>query len=164
MSCEEAATTIGDIAVRMQGVSKCYQIYDRPQDRLKQAIVPRMQRAVGREPTRYFHDFWALREVDLEVRRGETLGVVGRYILTPRVFHHLQRVRPGAGGEIQLTDAIAALVAEEDVFAFEFQGTRYDCGTKLGYLQANLQFALKHPEIGADFGKYLRGLGRRTPK
>ena len=54
--------------------------------------------------------------------------------------------------------------AEEDVFALEFQGTRYDCGTKLGYLQANLQFALKHPEIGADFGKYLRGLGRRTPK
>jgi len=93
-----------------------------------------------------------------------TLGVVGRYILTPRVFHHLQRVRPGAGGEIQLTDAIAALVAEEDVFAFEFQGTRYDCGTKLGYLQANVQFALKHPEIGADFSKYLRGLGGRTPK
>jgi len=93
-----------------------------------------------------------------------TLGVVGRYILTPRVFHHLQRVRQGAGGEIQLTDAIAALLAEEDVFAFEFQGTRYDCGTKLGYLQANLQFALKHPEIGADFSKYLRGLGGRTPK
>ena len=93
-----------------------------------------------------------------------TLGVVGRYILTPRVFYHLRRVRPGAGGEIQLTDAIAALVAEEDVFALEFQGTRYDCGTKLGYLQANLQFALKHPEIGAEFGKYLRGLGRRTSK
>ena len=93
-----------------------------------------------------------------------TLGVVGRYILTPRVFHHLKRVRPGAGGEIQLTDAIAALVAEEDVFAFEFKGTRYDCGSKLGYLQANVQYALKHPEIGADFRKYLRSLGGRTPK
>ena len=93
-----------------------------------------------------------------------TLGVVGRYILTPRVFHHLQRVRPGAGGEIQLTDAIAALVAEEDVFAYEFEGTRYDCGSKLGYLQANLHFATRHPEVGAAFRRYLRGLGCRIPK
>ncbi len=93
-----------------------------------------------------------------------TLGVVGRYILTPRVFHHLQHAKPGAGGEIQLTDAIAALVAEEDVFAYEFQGTRYDCGSKMGYLQANLQFALKHPEVGAEFRRYLRSLGCRIPK
>ena len=93
-----------------------------------------------------------------------TLGVVGRYILTPRVFHHLQRVRPGAGGEIQLTDAIAALVAEEDVFAYEFEGTRYDCGSKLGYLQANLHFATRHPEVGAEFRRYLRSLGCRIPK
>ena len=85
-----------------------------------------------------------------------TLGVVGRYLLTPRIFHHLQQVRPGSGGEIQLTDAIAALVGEEDVFAYEFEGRRYDCGSKLGYLQANLQYALKHPEVGASFRKYLR--------
>jgi UTP--glucose-1-phosphate uridylyltransferase len=93
-----------------------------------------------------------------------TLGVVGRYILTPRVFHHLRHARPGAGGEIQLTDAIAALVGEEDVFAYEFEGTRYDCGSKMGYLQANLQFALKHPEVGADFKRYLKGNGYRLPK
>ena len=85
-----------------------------------------------------------------------TLGVVGRYLLTPRIFHHLQHVKPGSGGEIQLTDAIAALVSEEDVFAYEFEGQRYDCGSKLGYLQANLQYALKHPEVGASFRKYLR--------
>jgi UTP--glucose-1-phosphate uridylyltransferase len=93
-----------------------------------------------------------------------TLGVVGRYILTPRVFHHLRHARPGAGGEIQLTDAIAALVGEEDVFAYEFEGTRYDCGSKMGYLQANLQFALKHPEVGAEFKRYLKGNGYRLPK
>ena len=93
-----------------------------------------------------------------------TLGVVGRYILTPRIFHHLQRVRPGAGGEIQLTDGIAALVEEEDVFAHVFDGTRYDCGTKLGYLQAGLQFALRHPEVGTEFRRYLRSLGMRMPK
>jgi len=90
-----------------------------------------------------------------------TLGVVGRYILTGRVFHHLQHVTPGAGGEIQLTDAIAALLAEEDVFAYEFSGTRYDCGSKLDYLKANLAFALKHPEVGEDFRAYLGNMGCR---
>jgi len=92
-----------------------------------------------------------------------TLGVVGRYILTPRVFHHLQRVRPGAGGEIQLTDGIASLLEEEDVFAHVFDGTRYDCGSKLGYLKAGLQFALRHPEVGTEFKRYLRGLGMNIP-
>jgi len=92
------------------------------------------------------------------------LGVVGRYILTPRVFHHLEHARPGAGGEIQLTDAIAGLLAEEDVFAHEFAGVRYDCGSKLGYLQANLQYALRHPEVGAEFRAYLRGMGLRPKK
>ncbi|HUF81039.1 MAG TPA: UTP--glucose-1-phosphate uridylyltransferase GalU [Burkholderiales bacterium] len=92
------------------------------------------------------------------------LGVVGRYLLTPRIFHHLRHGRPGSGGEIQLTDAIAALIAEEDVFAYEFEGIRYDCGSKMGYLQANFQFALKHPEVGAEFKRYLRGLGCRIPK
>ncbi len=93
-----------------------------------------------------------------------TLGVVGRYILTPRVFHHLRHAKPGAGGEIQLTDGIAGLLAEEDVFAHEFEGVRYDCGTKLGYLQANLQFAVKHPEVGTEFRAYLRSLGSRAKK
>jgi len=93
-----------------------------------------------------------------------TLGVVGRYILTPRIFHHLEQARAGAGGEIQLTDGIAALLAEEDVFAYEFSGTRYDCGSKIGYLQANLQFALKHPEVGTEFAAYLRNRGARGKK
>jgi UTP--glucose-1-phosphate uridylyltransferase len=93
-----------------------------------------------------------------------TLGVVGRYILTPRVFHHLKQAKPGAGGEIQLTDGIAGLLAEEDVFAHEFDGTRYDCGSKIGYLQANLQFALKHHEVGSEFSSYLRNLSPRARK
>lgn len=92
------------------------------------------------------------------------LGVVGRYILTPRIFHHLQHVKPGAGGEIQLTDGIARLLTEEKVLAYEFEGIRYDCGSKLGYLKANLAYALKHPEVGADFRKYLKSMGCRIPK
>jgi UTP--glucose-1-phosphate uridylyltransferase len=91
------------------------------------------------------------------------LGVVGRYILTPRIFHHLLHQTPGAGGEIQLTDAIASLMREEDVFAYEFDGVRYDCGSKLDYLKANLDFAVKHPEIGAEFRAYLKSMGCRVP-
>ena len=84
------------------------------------------------------------------------LAVVGRYILTSRIFHHLERVQPGAGGEIQLTDAIAALLADEQVLAYRFRGTRYDCGSKLGYLQATVAYGRKHPEIGKAFEKFLR--------
>jgi UTP--glucose-1-phosphate uridylyltransferase len=93
-----------------------------------------------------------------------TLGVVGRYILTPRIFHHLRTQTPGAGGEIQLTDAIASLMSDEDVFAYEFKGVRYDCGSKLDYLKANLAFAVKHPEIGAEFRAYLKSMGCRVPE
>ena len=89
------------------------------------------------------------------------LGVVGRYILTPRVFYHLQRVRAGAGGEIQLTDGIAALLAKERVCAYQFDGVRYDCGSKLGYLKANVAYGLKHPEVAREFAAHLKAL-RRT--
>jgi len=79
------------------------------------------------------------------------IAVVGRYILTPRIFDMLDRVTPGAGGEIQLTDAIAALLTEERVVAHRFKGTRYDCGSKIGYLAATVAFGRKHPEVGAEF-------------
>jgi UTP--glucose-1-phosphate uridylyltransferase len=83
------------------------------------------------------------------------LAVVGRYILTPGVLDLLERVVPGAGGEIQLTDAIAALLRLEGALGYEFQGTRYDCGSKIGYLQANVMYALKHPEVAGDFAAFL---------
>jgi UTP--glucose-1-phosphate uridylyltransferase len=87
-----------------------------------------------------------------------TLAVVGRYILTPRIFHHIAKIWPGAGGEIQLTDGIAALMQEEQLLAFRFAGTRYDCGSKLGYLKAQIAYALKHEELSADFAEYLKTL------
>ena len=87
-----------------------------------------------------------------------TLAVVGRYILSPRIFHYLARVQPGAGGEIQLTDGIAALMQEEKLLAYRFTGTRYDCGSKLGYLQAQVAFGLKHPELREEFSAYLATL------
>ena len=85
-----------------------------------------------------------------------TLGVVGRYVLTPRVFHHLRHIGRGAGGELQLTDAIQALLDEQQVLAYEFHGKRYDCGSKLGYLEATVEFALRHPEVAPEFEAYLR--------
>jgi len=85
-----------------------------------------------------------------------TLAVVGRYVLTPRIFHHLRNMPPGAGGEIQLTDGIARLLDDEKVLAYEFEGRRYDCGTKLGYLEATVELALKHPEVGKGFAAFLR--------
>ena len=86
-----------------------------------------------------------------------TLAVVGRYVLTPRIFHHLRNMPPGAGGEIQLTDGIARLLAEEKVVAYRFEGRRYDCGRKLGYLEATVDFGLKHPEVAEEFASFLRG-------
>jgi len=85
------------------------------------------------------------------------LGVVGRYILTPRIFDLLERTSQGMGGEIQLTDAIAKLLEEEPVRALQFKGKRYDCGHKLGYLEAIVAYALKHPELADDFKLCLQG-------
>ena len=84
-----------------------------------------------------------------------TLGVVGRYILTPRIFHHLDKVKPGAGGEIQLTDGISALLAEEQILAYRYDGVRYDCGSKAGYMEATVRLGLRHPAVGAAFKKLL---------
>lgn len=83
------------------------------------------------------------------------LGVVGRYILSPQIFACLENTSVGKGGEIQLTDAIALLLQQEAVYAWQFSGTRYDCGSKLGYLQATITYALKHPEIAEEFKEYL---------
>jgi UTP--glucose-1-phosphate uridylyltransferase len=89
------------------------------------------------------------------------MGVAGRYILTPGVFDMIRSQERGAGGEIQLTDGIARLIATEGVYAFQYEGKRYDCGSKEGFLEATVEFALKHPEVGPGFAQYLRGLAAR---
>jgi UTP--glucose-1-phosphate uridylyltransferase len=90
------------------------------------------------------------------------LAVVGRYVLAPSIFEHLEKLGQGAGGEIQLTDGIAALMREEAVYAHRFTGKRYDCGSKLGYLQATVEYALAHPALGKEFRKYLQHLNLTT--
>ena len=91
-------------------------------------------------------------------RAPSNMGVVGRYILTPSIFRHLHALRPGAGGELQLTDAIAQLLCSEAVLSYQFRGKRYDCGTKQGYLQATAEFALRHPEVADEFRQFLQCL------
>jgi UTP--glucose-1-phosphate uridylyltransferase len=86
------------------------------------------------------------------------LGVAGRYILTPGVFREIAAQPRGVGGEIQLTDGIAALLADEPVYAYRFKGKRYDCGNKLGYLEATVEYGLRHPELGGKFAEYIDGL------
>jgi UTP--glucose-1-phosphate uridylyltransferase len=89
------------------------------------------------------------------------LAVVGRYILTPGIFDELRNTGRGAGGEIQLTDGIAALLRNEKVSVLPFAGTRYDCGSKIGYLRATIEYALRHPELGENFRAYLEGVWER---
>ncbi len=86
------------------------------------------------------------------------MGVAGRYILTPAIFEHIRRQGSGVGGEIQLTDGISSLLSVENVYALQYQGKRYDCGSKEGFLEATVELALQHPEVGAHFRNYLENL------
>ena len=86
------------------------------------------------------------------------MAVAGRYILTPAVFKHIRSQKPGVGGELQLTDGIASLMTEESVYAYEYEGKRYDCGSKEGFLEATVELALQHPEVGVQFKTYLKNL------
>jgi UTP--glucose-1-phosphate uridylyltransferase len=91
-------------------------------------------------------------------KAASTLAVVGRYLLSGAIFEDLAKIGKGAGGEIQLTDGIARLMQREAVYSFEFEGKRYDCGSKLGYLQATVEYGLKHASLGPEFANYLRTL------
>jgi len=86
------------------------------------------------------------------------LGIVGRYILVPDIFKMLEKTKPGKGGEIQLTDAIQLLIRQQKVYAYEFEGKRYDTGNPLGFLQASVELASQHPQIGSDFRKFLKSI------
>lgn len=87
-----------------------------------------------------------------------TLGVIGRYVFNPEIFDCLEKIKPGKGGEIQLTDAIQMLLGQQSIFAYQFEGKRYDCGDKLGFMKANIEFSKKHSEIGKEFIEFLKSI------
>jgi len=95
-------------------------------------------------------------EKPLPENAPSNLAVVGRYILTPEIFDKLENIPKGSGGEIQLTDGIAALLKEQDVFSYSYMGKRYDCGSKLGYLAATVEYGINHKDLGDDFRFYLK--------
>lgn len=108
-----------------------------------------------------YHKFGKIHKIiekPMPVNAPSRLGVVGRYILTSEIFTKLDTIQPGAFGEIQLTDAISALLEQQSVYALEFEGKRYDCGNKLGYLQAIVAYGLKHPEVSVEFKEYLSAI------
>ena len=130
-----------------------------------EAIAPALSRSYGVIAGEPFAErllkLNAIVEKPMPADAPSNLGVVGRYILTPAVFTHLRQLQPGAGGELQLTDAIAALLKVEPVLAYQFSGVRYDSGSKQGYLQATVEFALKHPEVAEEFRNYLQDVAQR---
>nr|MBA2757624.1 UTP--glucose-1-phosphate uridylyltransferase [Chloroflexota bacterium] len=119
---------------------------------------------IASEPTKDPLDHGRLHRVTALVEKPEpadapsNLAIIGRYVLTPKIFDKLEQTQRGAGGEIQLTDAISALMEEQEVYAHEFEGTRYDAGTTMGWLQASVELALARPDLGPEFRTYLRGL------
>jgi UTP--glucose-1-phosphate uridylyltransferase len=90
---------------------------------------------------------------------GSDMAIIGRYILLPEIFDLLEQTQPGHGGEIQLTDALLALSQKRGMYAFEFEGTRFDAGDKLGYLKAIIAFGIRHPDLGEEFSKYIKEVG-----
>jgi UTP--glucose-1-phosphate uridylyltransferase len=119
---------------------------------------------IGTEPAGEELDHGRLHRVTKLVEKPEpkkapsNLAIIGRYVLTPKIFDKLEQTQHGSGGEIQLTDAIEALMEEQPVYGYEFEGTRYDAGTTMGWLKASVELALQRPDLGAEFRDYLRTL------
>ena len=119
---------------------------------------------IGTEPTGEEVDHGRLHRVTKLVEKPEpkkapsNLAIIGRYVLTPKIFDKLEQTQHGSGGEIQLTDAIEALMEEQPVYGYEFEGTRYDAGTTMGWLKASVELALQRPDLGGEFRDYLRTL------
>jgi len=113
---------------------------------------------VKNKKTKNLYEISSIVEKPSPAEAKSNLGVVGRYILSPNIFEMIEASRPGSGNEIQLTDAIAKLMKQEEVMAFEFDGKRFDCGSKIGYLKASVEYALEHDEVSKEFKSYLNNL------
>jgi UTP--glucose-1-phosphate uridylyltransferase len=134
----------------------CLGVQEVPREQTRSyGIVKTQAMTAGKAQTQRIERILAIVEKPAPEVAPSTLAVIGRYVFAPRIFHHLQNGKPGVGGEIQLTDAVDALLEEEDVLAYRFLGTRYDCGSKLGYLQASVALGASHPEVGPAFSEYL---------
>ncbi len=166
---EPFAVFLGDdiIDARVPAMRQLLDVYRRYQASVLAVVrVPRAQiSAYGViDPERVGEGLYRVRDLVEKPpveRAPSELAVIGRYVLTPRVFPKLAETKPGKGGEIQLTDGLKALLADEPIYALEVEGDRYDAGDKLGFLKANVCFALKRPDLRDEFRRFLRGLDIR---
>lgn len=162
---EPFAVILADDLIRGAGKGALAQMIER-YDTHKSSIL-----GVERVPEDEVYKYGIVATEDVEPRLGRlnqivekpkpdvapsNLAVVGRYVLTPEIFDRIAALKPGAGGEYQLTDAIADLLDTQSVYAYEFDGKRFDCGSKMGYLKAIVEYGLEHPELQADFRDYLK--------
>ncbi len=166
---EPFAVFLGDdiIDSRVPAMRQLLDVYRRHQASVLAVVrVPRAQiSAYGViDPERIGEGLYRVRDLVEKPpveRAPSELAVIGRYVLTPRIFQRLAETKPGKGGEIQLTDGLRALLADEPIYALEVEGERYDAGDKLGFLKANVCFALKRPDLRDEFRKFLKGLDVR---
>jgi lipopolysaccharide transport system ATP-binding protein len=141
------------IAIRVRDVSKCYQIYDRPEDRLKQSLLPRLQRLLGRPESRYYREFWALRDVSFDVHKGETLGVIGRNGSgKSTLLQIICGTRTPTGGDVEVVGRLAALLELGSGFNPEFTGREniYMSGAVLGLSRAKISSPLLKSGTSSD--------------
>ena len=152
------------IESRVPAMKQMLRVYDRYGSSViaVQTITPEESKAYGvvapQQVEKRIYQVLSLVEKPEPKDAPSNLGIVGRYILTPEIFSMLEKTTPGKGGEIQLTDGLRLLLKKQKIYAYQFQGTRHDTGTPLGFLKASVEFALKRPDLGLKFKEYLRQL------
>ena len=158
MGSTQTSAIEGEFAVRLDSVAKCYQIYERPQDRLKQSIMPRLQSLVGKERTRYYREFWALKGVDLHVRKGETVGIVGRNGSGKSTLLQILcgTLNPSAGS-VEVNGRVCALLELGSGFNPEFTGREnvYMNGAVLGLTREQIDERFDDIVAFADIGEFI---------
>jgi UTP--glucose-1-phosphate uridylyltransferase len=166
LSGEPFAVLLGDdiIDSRVPAIAQLIAVYEqfhRPVVAIQQVPISEVHRygiIKGRQAARNLYDVSTLVEKPSPSQAPSRLGIVGRYVLTPSIFTWLRRLKPGRGGEIQLTDALSGCASTEGLYGWKLVGQRYDAGDKLGFLKATVELGLKHAELGAAFRRYLRHL------
>jgi UTP--glucose-1-phosphate uridylyltransferase len=164
LSGEPFAVLLGDdiIDAKVPAIAQLIAVYERfhrPVVAVQQVPTSEIHRygvIKGRQAGRNLYDISTLIEKPTPKQAPSRFGIVGRYVLTPTIFAWLRRIKPGRGGEIQLTDALAGCASTEGLYGWKLIGQRYDAGDKLGFLKATVELGLKHPELGRAFGRYLQ--------
>lgn len=167
---EPFAVLLGDDIVHCEGDSALKQLIDVYDEKgasvlgvqtVEKSAVSRYGIVGGKQVSDRLYEVEVMVEKPKAEDAPSNVAILGRYILTPEIFEELEKTVPGSGGEIQLTDGIIRLMSRQKVYAYDFIGRRYDTGNKLGYLEATVEYALRHGEVGEDFKKYIKAMAEK---